>query len=173
MPVMNSLKFRKSLNKRLAERDRAKNRTIAAEHELKRAQHHISTLPTSVSQNPKQREEALKNRDRKMRLLQKLESSHTGEAVELASAERKLRGAKNFRKGALVGGIRLGRTIADILLGSNKVSVVTKNMGRVFSTVKKSNAKKPVVVQRYHDRLTFKKGTPSKVGPMLGRSPRK
>jgi hypothetical protein len=172
MPVLNSLKFRKGLNKRLVTRNRAKSRTIAAEHELKRAQHHLTAFPKSVSQNGVLDKKAIEVRERKLRLVDRLESNHTGEAVELAAAERKVRQAKELRKHPVIGRIRLGRFIADVFFNSGKVDVVKRKMERVFSVSKKAQSKAVPLPQSGPSRLTFKKGASSKSGPMMGKSPK-
>lgn len=172
MPVLNRLKFRKGLNKALQSRDIAKSRSIAAEHEFKRAQHHMKNLP-AIEGIVEERRQALLIRDGKSRQLHKLEMNKLHESVDLVNSNRKVDKFNNLRKEPVVGGLRLGRAIANILLGSNKVSTVAKNMGRVFSVAKKTEKKKPVVMSKSAGRLTFKKGTPSSGGPMMGRAARK
>jgi len=172
MPVLNRLKFRKGLNKSLLVRDRAKSRSLAAEHEFKRAEHHLNSLPV-VKGTPEERRQAFLLKDRKSRELHKLEMNKLRESVELTSADRAVNSAKNLRKRPVVGGLRLGRTIADILLGSNRVTTVTKKMGRVFSVAKSPEKKRKVPISRYSEKMTYRKDSSENRGPMRGRKPKK
>jgi len=172
MPVLNRLKFRKRVNEALLVRDKANSRSIAAEHEFKRAEHHVNSLP-ALKGTMEERMHAASIREGKQRQLRKLEMNALGEAVDLSVANKKFNLAKNSRKKAPVAGLRIGQAIANIFLGSNKVTSVTKKMGRVFSVAKKTEKKKPLVTtSRYAQRLTPKRENPPTRGPIRGRFPR-
>lgn len=160
MPVLKRLSFRRGLNKKIEKRCIAQNRLVAAKHELVREKQLLKNLPTSKSVPVNKRAFESTRRESKLRRVNNLEGNYVREQVEYNQINRKVNNAKKFRKKPVVSKLRLGQTLANIFLGSNKVTTMTQKMKRVFN-VSKPKPKIVVQKQKKSNRLSYPKGVQS------------
>ncbi len=83
----------------------------------------------------------------------------------LTKANREVKSAQEFRKKPVVRELRFGQALANIFLGSNRVTSMTRKMKRVFKVSKPSSKgvaqKSPIQSSSKSNRLNYSKGVQS------------